>query len=190
MEAGAKTAATKAGAERATATKAAAGKGEAPAPNLQERMEGVQGWMAEIDRKQGRLTYFGAAAFLIAILASGAALYFGLTAKSDNSDTRDDIDELSTKVDQAATRGHAEHRGHAADPQPDRSAAPVPDRSPPAEAGAGRCEHRHAAEPGGCRRECRRRGGRERRRHAWRGGHAWRGHDAWHHDQAVAAPSG
>jgi len=37
---------------------------KAPEPNLQERMEGLQGWMAEIERKQGRITYFGAAGLL------------------------------------------------------------------------------------------------------------------------------
>lgn len=72
---------------------------EASAPNMQERMEGLQGWMAEIERKQGRMTYFGAAAVLIAILASGAALYFGITAKNDSNDASDDLDSLETKVD-------------------------------------------------------------------------------------------
>ncbi len=78
----------------------AAGAKTAPAPNVQERIEGLQSWMAEIERKQGRMTYFGAAALLIAILASGAALYFGITAKNDSSGATDDLDELSTKVDQ------------------------------------------------------------------------------------------
>ncbi len=80
--------------------KSAAGtKGKAPEPNLQERMEGLQGWMAEIERRQGRITYFGGAALVIAILAAGAALYFGLTAKSD-SVSKSDFDELKSKVDQ------------------------------------------------------------------------------------------
>src|SRR5918994_4326389 len=70
-----------------------------PPPNVQERMEGLQGWMAEIERRQGRMTYFIAAAVLIAILASGAALYFGITAKNDSSSTMDDLDSLETKVD-------------------------------------------------------------------------------------------
>ena len=71
----------------------------APAPNMQERMAGLQGWMAEIERKQARMTYFGAAAVLIAILAAGAALYFGITAKNDSGDAMDDLDSLETKVD-------------------------------------------------------------------------------------------
>jgi uncharacterized protein HemX len=83
----------------ATATKATDEKpAKAPAPNLQERMEGLQGWMAEIERRQGRLTYFGAAAVLLAIVAAGAALYFGITAKNDSA-TKGDLDDLTTKVD-------------------------------------------------------------------------------------------
>src|SRR3954464_9552876 len=69
-----------------------------PEPNLQERMEGLQGWMAEIERKQGRMTYFGLAGVVIAILAAGAALYVGLTAKSDSA-TKGDLDSLTKRID-------------------------------------------------------------------------------------------
>src|SRR6188472_28318 len=31
---------------------------QTPEPTLEERMEGMQGWMAEIERKQARITYF------------------------------------------------------------------------------------------------------------------------------------
>jgi uncharacterized protein HemX len=78
-------------------TEAAAAK-KAPEPNLQERMEGLQGWMAELERRQGRLTYFGGAAVLIAIAAAGAALYFGITAKNDSA-TKGDVDDLTERVD-------------------------------------------------------------------------------------------
>jgi uncharacterized protein HemX len=78
------------------AAKAAGSK--APDPNLQERMEGLQGWMAEIERKQGRMTYFGIAGVVIAILAAGAALYVGLTAKSDSA-TKGDLDALTKRID-------------------------------------------------------------------------------------------
>jgi uncharacterized protein HemX len=71
---------------------------KAPEANLQERMEGLQGWMAEIERKQGRLTYFGIAGIVIALLAAGAALYFGLTAKSDSA-TKSDVDSLTKRID-------------------------------------------------------------------------------------------
>jgi uncharacterized protein HemX len=74
------------------------GAAQAPSPNLQERMEGLQGWMAELERRQGRLTYFGGAAVVIAILAAGAALYFGLTAHSDSA-SKSDVNDLKTKVD-------------------------------------------------------------------------------------------
>ena len=61
-------------------------------------MEGLQGWMAELERKQGRLTYFGLATLVIAILASIAALYFGLAAKNDKAG-KSDVDALTKKVD-------------------------------------------------------------------------------------------
>jgi uncharacterized protein HemX len=84
-------------ATKPTTAKASAAK-ETPEANLQERMEGLQGWMAEIERKQGRMTYFGLAGLIIAILAAGAALYFGLTAKSDSA-TKGDLDSLTKRID-------------------------------------------------------------------------------------------
>jgi uncharacterized protein HemX len=84
--------------EEATTKANQAAKGKSPEPNLQERMEGLQGWMAEIERKQGRLTYFGLATLVVAILASIAALYFGLAAKSDKA-SKSDVDALTKKVD-------------------------------------------------------------------------------------------
>jgi uncharacterized protein HemX len=68
-----------------------------PEPNLQERIEGLQGWMAEIERKQARITYFGGLALLLALGAAGAALYFGLTTHSDSA-TKKDLDALSARV--------------------------------------------------------------------------------------------
>src|SRR4051794_39137165 len=68
-----------------------------PEPNLQERIEGLQGWMAEIERKQARLTYFGGLALLLALAAAGAALYFGLTTHSDSA-TKNDLDALTKRV--------------------------------------------------------------------------------------------
>jgi uncharacterized protein HemX len=68
-----------------------------PAPNLQERMEGLQGWMAEIERRQGRMTYFGAAAACLAVVAAGAALYFAVT--TPNSASKDDFDDLEAQVE-------------------------------------------------------------------------------------------
>ena len=79
-----------------------------PATPVEDRVEGLQGWMAEIERRQARMTYFGAAGILIAIAAAGAALYFGITAKNDSA-TKDDLDAISAKVDslqQAVTKNN------------------------------------------------------------------------------------
>jgi len=53
--------------------------------------------MAEIERKQARLTYFGGLALLLALAAAGAALYFGLSAHSDSA-TKNDLDALTNRV--------------------------------------------------------------------------------------------
>jgi uncharacterized protein HemX len=78
------------------AAKPAAGT-TAAEPNLQERIAGLQGWMAEIERKQARITYFGGLALLLAIGAAGAALYFGLTNQSEGA-KKDDLDALTNRV--------------------------------------------------------------------------------------------
>jgi uncharacterized protein HemX len=70
----------------------------APEPNLQERIEGLQGWMAEVERKQARLTYFGGLAILLALAAGGAGLYFGLTNQSEGA-KKSDLDALTKRVD-------------------------------------------------------------------------------------------
>ena len=49
-------------------------------------MEGLQGWMAEIERKQERMTYFGGARRSLAVLARPAALYLGIINKQDSAD--------------------------------------------------------------------------------------------------------
>jgi hypothetical protein len=74
-------------AETATATE----------PSLTERVEGLQGWMADLERKQARLTYFGGLALLLALGAAGAALYFGLTAHNDSA-KKGDLGALTDRV--------------------------------------------------------------------------------------------
>lgn len=93
----AKAEAAKAKASSAKAPAGAAAKGKTPAANMQERMEGLQGWMAEIERKQERMTRFGGAAAILAILAAGGALALGII-NQQNSATNDDVDELSEQV--------------------------------------------------------------------------------------------
>jgi uncharacterized protein HemX len=80
-----------------TTPKPAAGV-KAPEPNLQERIEGLQGWTAELERKLARLTYFGGLALLLALGAAGAALYFGLTTHSDSA-KKSDLEALTRRVD-------------------------------------------------------------------------------------------
>lgn len=90
---------TTSGTTNAPTTPVAAKTGTGSAdPNLQDRVEGLQGWVAEIERKQARRTYFGALAVLLAIAAAGAALYFGLTNRSDSA-KKSDLDALTTRVD-------------------------------------------------------------------------------------------
>jgi hypothetical protein len=81
----------------AAATTAAAAGAKPPDPNLNERMEGLQGWMAEIERKQGRITFFGTVAVAIAVLAAGAALYFAIA--TPDSASKDDFDDLEAQVE-------------------------------------------------------------------------------------------
>ncbi len=52
--------------------------------------------MAELERKQGRMTYFGAAATALAVLAAAAALYLAIT--TPNSASKDDFDDLEAQV--------------------------------------------------------------------------------------------
>ena len=96
-----KPSATKASGSKASGPKAASS-GKKPAPNMQERMEGLQGWMAEIERRQARMTYFGGAAALVAIAASAGALYLGITTKDDAA-TKDDLDEIQGQLEGTQT---------------------------------------------------------------------------------------
>jgi uncharacterized protein HemX len=92
----AKKAAAKKSAAAKTTAKAEA-KPASPKPNLDERMEGIQGWMAEIEKKQERTSRVGGIAALLAIAAAGGALALGIMNKQDGA-TKDDIDELTEKV--------------------------------------------------------------------------------------------
>jgi len=88
-----------AGAKAGAAKPATVGPGATtPDPKLSERMEGLQGWMADIERKQARITYFGGLAVLLALAAAGVALYFGLTNHSDSA-KKSDLDALSKRVE-------------------------------------------------------------------------------------------
>jgi hypothetical protein len=103
-----KPAETKPGETKSAEKPAAPAEAPKTPPTMNEKIEGLQGWMAEIERKQARMTYFGAVGLLIAIAAAGAALYFGITAKNDSA-TKGDLDQLSSKVgglEQAVTKNN------------------------------------------------------------------------------------
>ncbi len=89
-----------AAAKKSAAAKAPAAKPKPkPAPNMGERMEGLQGWMAEIERKQERMTKFGGGAAILAVLLSGGALALGILNKQDAS-SKDDVDNLTEQVNE------------------------------------------------------------------------------------------
>ncbi|MDP9187912.1 MAG: hypothetical protein M3O25_01540 [Actinomycetota bacterium] len=72
---------------------------EAPPANMQERMRGVQGWIAEIERKQERLTRIGGIAAILAMLAAGGALALGVINQQDAA-SKDDVEELTGQVNE------------------------------------------------------------------------------------------
>ena len=74
------------------------GKGKRPAPNLNERLEGVQGWMAEIEKRQRLTTIIGAAIGVVAVLLGAAALTLALIDRNQGA-TQDDIDALNKRLD-------------------------------------------------------------------------------------------
>ena len=72
-----------------------------PEPNLNERMEGLQGWLAEIERRQRRMTLFAGGAALLAVVAAAAAIALSLMTQSDSA-TQDDLDEIESQLDGVA----------------------------------------------------------------------------------------
>src|SRR4029079_19309974 len=67
--------------KKPAAKKAAAAKGSAgakkPPPDLPGRIDGLRGWLDQIERRQARMTYVAAAGLLIALATAGVALYLG-----------------------------------------------------------------------------------------------------------------
>jgi uncharacterized protein HemX len=80
----------------------ATGSGKKPPADLAAQIDGLRGWLGEIERKQGRMTYFGAAGLLIAIAAAGAALYFGITTHNDAA-TKTDLDQVEKDIAELRT---------------------------------------------------------------------------------------
>lgn len=65
-------------------------------------MEGVQGWMAEIERRQRLTTYIGGGLAALAILLGAAALTIALINNS-NGATQEDVDEINARLDTIQT---------------------------------------------------------------------------------------
>ena len=84
-------------AEAKTESKAEQKPAAKPIANIEERMEGVQGWMAELEKTPGAHKRVGGIALLLAVLAAGGALALGILNKQDAA-TTDDVDELTAKV--------------------------------------------------------------------------------------------
>ena len=66
---------------------------------MNERMEGLQGWMAEIERKQDRMLKIGGGAAILAVLLSGGALALGII-NQQNASSKDDVDDLTGQVNE------------------------------------------------------------------------------------------
>jgi hypothetical protein len=84
----AKTASGKTGASKASSAKGA-GSAKKPPPDLPGRIDGLRGWLDQIERKQSRMTYFMVAGLLIALATAGVALYLGITNNQDSATTGD-----------------------------------------------------------------------------------------------------
>jgi hypothetical protein len=66
-------------------------------PTVEERLEGVRSWVAQLDRKLSIRTYAGAAALVLAIAAAAVALVLLLQLREDAA-TDDDVARLSEQI--------------------------------------------------------------------------------------------
>jgi DNA repair exonuclease SbcCD ATPase subunit len=77
-----------------------------PSTDLQERMEGLRAWLAQLDRKLGLRTYVGAAIAVLTLAAAAVALVLVLSLRQDAA-TEEDVqalrDEISS-VEQSASQ--------------------------------------------------------------------------------------
>jgi uncharacterized protein HemX len=105
----AKKSAAKVSASKGSAAKASAAKKPAakPAPDLPARIDGLRGWLDQIERRQSRMTYIGVAAVLIALAASGVALYLGITANQDMA-KQTDLEKVQQEVSKVGTESQSQ----------------------------------------------------------------------------------
>jgi septal ring factor EnvC (AmiA/AmiB activator) len=71
----------------------------------QQRIDGLRSWLAQVERRLGVRSYIGAALAVLALAASGAALYVALTTKEDAATDADvqNLREELTGVRESAT---------------------------------------------------------------------------------------
>lgn len=88
----------KASTAKASGAKAGSAKGAGkPPPDIPGRIDGLRGWLDQIEHKQSRMTYFTVAGLLIALATAGVALYLGITNQQD-SVKKSDLDAVSADV--------------------------------------------------------------------------------------------
>jgi hypothetical protein len=103
----AKATATKAAVEKKESAKVGASRGSAkkpaakPAPDLPARIDGLRGWLDQIERRQSRMTYIVTAGLLIAFAIAGVALYLGITANQDLV-KKSDLDAVKASISKAS----------------------------------------------------------------------------------------
>jgi hypothetical protein len=92
----------------AAAAKASAKKPAAkPAPDIPARIDGLRGWLDQIERRQGRMSYIGAAGILIALACAGVALYLGISANQDMA-KQSDLDKVSDQISKVSTESQSQ----------------------------------------------------------------------------------
>jgi hypothetical protein len=77
-----------------------------PAPDIPARIDGLRGWLDQIERRQGRMTYITAAGLLIALACAGVALYLGVTANQDMA-KQSDLDSVKEEISKVGTDSQA-----------------------------------------------------------------------------------
>lgn len=68
-----------------------------PPPDLPARIDGVRGWLDQIEHRQSRISYFGIAGLLIALATAAVALYLGIGAQQEKA-SRTGLDEVKAQV--------------------------------------------------------------------------------------------
>jgi hypothetical protein len=68
-----------------------------PTTDPHERIDGLRGWLAQLDRQVKLRTYIGGAAAVLALAAAGVALYFALTTNEDAA-KESDVQSLREQI--------------------------------------------------------------------------------------------